>query len=181
MTSEEAAQAAIMMEIGVQIEADPSGRWDITVSKSVRHLHLYTMQVLMWAVYFNGFYAKQEFCTLMGLVDSHHNVTYAIYIIEEFGFICRHIHANGEDLYRLGPSLNQNVTSNAAPIEMVNYYPKEGRGIIGTRSIALAKSKAADTASCKRKYNAVKNGKEETSPTANNVIVSIMGSYYTYL
>ena len=126
----------------------------------------------MWAVYFNGFYARQEFYTLMGLVDSHYNARYAMYILEELGIISRSIHDNGEDIYGLGPSLKQYVTSNAVPIEMVNYYLKTGRGIIGARSIALAKSKAANTASRKRKYNDVKNATNEKDTEDNEAAAS---------
>ena len=167
-TSEQAGNAAIMTEIGNQMEALP--RVSIGIfSKSVQHLHPYAMQVLMWKVYFNGFYAKREFCTLIGMVDSHHNVRYAMYILVEFGMICRHIHDNCKDLYGLGPSLSQYVISNTAPIKMVNYYLKEGRGIIGASSITLAESKKANTASRKRKYKVAKNGKAATSCTTNNV------------
>ena len=52
---------------------------------------------------------------------------------------------------------------------MVNYYLKVGRGIIDAKKIALAESKVANTASCKRKYNNVKNGKATPSHTDINV------------
>ena len=115
----------------------------------------------MWVVYFDGFYARQKFCTLMGLANTHHHVRYAMYIIEEFGIISRRIHGNGEPLYRLGPALGMLVKSNTAPIAMVNHFLKKDCKKKGARSVALAKTKRANKASRKRKHNVTTKGEKQ--------------------
>ena len=129
-----------MTAMGEQMEAFPSEHWEVRVSQENRHLYPYAMQTLRWMVYFNGFYARQKFCTLMGLADTHHHVRYAMYILKESGIISCRIHGNGEPLCRLSPIQQNLVKSNTAPIAMVNHFLKEGRKIKGARRISFVQN-----------------------------------------
>ena len=67
----------------------PLKRWKVYISKSARHLHHYAKQVLMWAIYLNGFYSIAQFCLFVGLTPPYHNIKYAILLLEEFNIMCK--------------------------------------------------------------------------------------------
>ena len=149
------------------MEAVPSERWEVNVSQANQHLHSYAMEILRWMVYFNRFYARKKFCTLMGLADDHHHVRYAMYILEELGILSRCIHGNVEPLFGLCPALRNLEKSNTVPIEMANHFLRKGSKIKCARKVALAKTERANMVSRKRKAdNATKDKDTEDDETA---------------